>query len=134
MGSLVFVTRFQFIAVETRMMKRFFILTWIICFLFDFSESAISLRLAAVHPDHPGKCSILDEDTFLSPGEVWTSGECEQIRCIQSHQNPDKLWLQMASCGVVSFEGPCKLHQDLTLTYPDCCPRYSCSEEATEIL
>ncbi|XP_065578216.1 uncharacterized protein LOC136038770 [Artemia franciscana] len=112
------------------MMKRFFLLTWIIFFLFDSSESATTMQEAAVHPDHPGKCymNYMGEDIFLSPGGAWTSGDCEQITCDRRNQNSNELLLYIASCGVMGYgNGPCKLHKDLSLPYPDCC-KYECSD------
>ncbi|XP_037940315.1 venom toxin OcyC11-like [Teleopsis dalmanni] len=78
---------------------------------------AAVLRAIGSDPKHPGKCVI--DGHILSPKQkYYPPNTCGEWTCEDSSGSA-----HMYTCGVLSVPSNCKIEQDSTKRYPECCPR-----------
>ncbi|CAH0557775.1 unnamed protein product [Brassicogethes aeneus] len=97
---------------------KFVILFVCLCAIFQVSFGALAQIPADETPGHPGFCNS-EETGPMKQSEIKQLKKCQQARC----NNDGSITLE--SCGTVHVKG-CKLEQDFTKPYPDCCPTAPC--------
>ncbi|KAL0268662.1 UNVERIFIED_CONTAM: hypothetical protein PYX00_010508 [Menopon gallinae] len=105
----------------------------ILACLFVTANCALYFAAQKEIPGHEGQC--YDEDgTFYEPGQEMKSepGVCSRVICLGSREGGE-IVNERATCGSSHIYPACKVTQDLSKPYPDCCPRVISCEGIPEI-
>ena len=98
--------------------------------VFHSTNAGLAVGLADIHPDHPDKCHDQESGALVSEGSfVPMANACGVMHCIGDTK---KLYVSYKTCSSVSTDPWCELESDLSLPYPDCCPRPKCPEIVEE--
>ena len=94
--------------------------------VFHSTDGGLAVGLADIHPDHPDKCHDQESGALVSEGSfVPMANACGVMHCIGDTK---KLYVSYKTCSSVSTDPWCELESDLSMPYPDCCPRPKCPE------
>ncbi|KAK7065554.1 hypothetical protein SK128_000078 [Halocaridina rubra] len=88
------------------------------------ASASVAVGPSPVNPDFPLDCWSQSQQKNFPEGASWAEPNCLQVTCT-GYQN--QLYLLYTSCSRIGVPPGCKTIQDMTLPYPACCPRPSCS-------
>jgi len=85
------------------------------------------------HPKYPGHCHYEETNQAIGIGQsIDLDGECTQITCYVQTTDDDsqtEFYIEGISCGSIGVDPPCYIRQNISLSYPDCCPEPVCPQQ-----
>lgn len=87
--------------------------------------AAVARGPATVHPDHPSQCWLTGPSVALWPGQSHTQAPCTRIGC-SNDTRTNSLYVEYATCGLLSVAPGCLTLKKEGAPYPECCPRGLC--------
>ncbi|XP_074032378.1 complement inhibitor CirpT3-like [Leptinotarsa decemlineata] len=91
----------------------------VICLIYVTVDAWEAISLYDPSTNHSGHCYY--SEMSMKDGEVKRiEGQCATATC-GSDRN-----VYLKGCGATSKEAPCKIVEDLSKPYPDCCPKLQC--------
>jgi len=114
-----------------------FVAMWGTVFSPTSCRAAVAFQEVPEHQDYPGACYIEETGMAYQVGQSWQpKGACWLQTCheYEQGQRTNTFLISMKTCGLVWAEPPCVLVENSTASYPDCCPKYVCPQDASPAL